>query len=188
VFTSLINQTQPQYRVSNVFPLGCNIRTSPTAGAGSFSDSGNQSEGKTNSPSPLVVQDSIGPYDYAVLKADSKDAMTKWLDDNRYFVPTGTQNAVDPYIRPGAFFLALKLKGGKAAGDLQPVVVRYASDLPMIPIVLTSVGANPNLGVQVFMLGAGRAIPRNSTTRSSMIRSSIGRAAFRSTTTSSSAR
>src|SRR5262249_4207257 len=34
-------------------------------------------------------------------------------------------------------------------------------DLPMIPIVLTSVGAKPHMGIQVWMLGAGRAIPRN---------------------------
>ena len=41
------------------------------------------------------------------------------------------------------------------------MVLRYKSDLPMIPIILTSVAATPNMGVQVWMLGAGRAIPRN---------------------------
>ena len=41
------------------------------------------------------------------------------------------------------------------------MVVKYASDLPMIPIVLTSVGAKPDMGIQVWMLGEGRAIPRN---------------------------
>jgi len=44
---------------------------------------------------------------------------------------------------------------------LQPVVLRYQSDLPMIPLVLTSVAANPHMGIQVWMLGPGRAIPRN---------------------------
>src|SRR5262249_21374216 len=43
----------------------------------------------------------------------------------------------------------------------QPVVVKYASDLPMIPITLTSVAAQPDMGIQVWLLGAGRAIPRN---------------------------
>jgi hypothetical protein len=76
-------------------------------------------------------------------------------------VPAGTDETVGAYIRPGAFFLALRLQSGRSAGDLQPVVVRYPSDLPMIPIVLTSVAAQPNMGVQVWMLGAGRAIPHN---------------------------
>jgi hypothetical protein len=114
-----------------------------------------------NAGTPLVVQNSVGPYDYAILKADSKDAMFTWLTTNRYFVPAGTDGAVGPYIRPGAYFLALRLRSGLSAGDLQPVVLHYQSDLPMIPIILTAVAANPNMGIQVWMLGAGRAIPRN---------------------------
>ena len=51
--------------------------------------------------SPLVIQDSIGPYDYAVLKADSKDDMLKWLADNHYFVPAGTDATVGAVHPPG---------------------------------------------------------------------------------------
>src|SRR5262249_54162224 len=78
-----------------------------------------------------------------------------------YFVPAGTESVLAPYIHAGAYFLALKLHSGRSAGDLQPVIVKYASDLPMIPIVLTSVTARPDMGIQVWMLGAARAIPRN---------------------------
>ena len=72
---------------------------------------------------PVVEQDSIGPYDYAVLKADDETAMLQWLADNRYFVPAGTDDAVGPYIHPGAYFLALKLRGGETAGDIAPIVL-----------------------------------------------------------------
>jgi hypothetical protein len=145
-------------------PNGCfNRGGGPFGGAAAdmgfaFTGDGGASNGP---PSPLVVQDSIGPYDYAVLKADDKTAMLGWLNTNKYFVPTGTDNTVGAYIHPGAFFLALKLKSGKSTGDLQPVVVHYNSDLPMIPIVLTSNGATPDMGIEVWVLGAGRAIPRN---------------------------
>ena len=109
----------------------------------------------------VVVQDSVGPYDYAVLKADDKTAMLDWLAKNRYVVPGGTDETIAPYIHPGAYFLALKLKSGKDAGDIQPVVVHYASDLPMIPIILTAVAATPDMGILVWVLGEARAIPRN---------------------------
>ena len=141
VFTQLTATTQPKYRLSRVYEP-CGLRSNGGAsggfsGAPSAADSADAGVG--NPPqSPLVTQGSVGPYDYAILKADDKTAMFKWLADSRYFVPTGTEGAVGPYIRPGAFFLALKLRSGKSTGDLQPVVVRYASDLPMIPIVLTS--------------------------------------------------
>jgi len=166
LFNQLTTTTQPKYKMNSVYEGNCAFDPSRGGGSGfgggaaAPSAAGGDSNEATGS-SPLVIQDSIGPYDYAVLKADSKTAMLQWLADNHYFVPAGTDENVGPYIRPGSFFLALKLKSGASAGDLQPVVVNCASDLPMIPIVLTSTGAKPDMGIQVWMLGAGRAIPRN---------------------------
>ena len=111
--------------------------------------------------SPLVQQSTAGPYDYAILKADDKSAMLQWLAANRYVVPAGTDTAIGAYIRPGAYILALRLRAGAQTGDLQPVVLCYPADLPMIPLILTSVGASPNMGVLVWVLGSARAIPRN---------------------------
>ncbi|MDP2269144.1 MAG: DUF2330 domain-containing protein [Archangium sp.] len=161
LFTQLINTTQPRYFVNTTTTGTCggfNRFGAPTAAGGFENDS---SGGAGGGQSVLVTQSSIGPYDYAVLRADRKDDMLQWLATNRYFIPTGTEDVVGPYIRPGAYFLALKLKSGKSAGDIQPVVLDYPSDLPMIPIILTSVAAQPNMGIQVWMLGEGRAIPRN---------------------------
>ncbi len=162
LFTQLIATTQPRYFVQVKATGNCSnggfglnsFGSAPSArGVGDAESGGNGS--------PLVIQSSIGPYDYAVLKADNKDAMLKWLADNRYFIPVGTEDVVGPYINPGSFFLALKLQSGKSAGDIQPVVLEYPSEKPMIPIILTSVAAQPNMGIQVWMLGQGRAIPRN---------------------------
>lgn len=164
LFNTLTNQTQPKYRLQRVFEGSCGGFgfSSRSAGAPSSSCANCDSlDGDSAGGSPLVIKASIGPYDYAVLRADNRTVMFNWLTTNRYFIPVGTEDAVGPYIRPGAYFLALKLRSGNSAGDLQPVVVRYASDLPMIPIVLTSVAAAPDMGIQVWMLGKGRAIPRN---------------------------
>lgn len=162
LFTQLIATTQPRYFVQvkatgNCANGGFGFGSLAPSARGSVNDSAEQG----GSGSPLVIQSSIGPYDYAVLKADNKDAMLKWLADNRYFIPVGTEDVVGPYINPGSFFLALKLQSGKSAGDIQPVVLEYPSEKPMIPIILTSVAAQPNMGIQVWMLGQGRAIPRN---------------------------
>lgn len=162
LFALIQQTTQPRYRLTRVgddnclFPLGGGIgRGSPSAGF----ENNDGSMGPSDSP--LVLEDSIGPYDFAVLKADRRDEMLAWLAENRYFIPTGTEDVVGPYIRPGAYFLALKLRKGNDLADIQPVVLRYTSDLPMIPIILTSVAATPDMGVQVWVLGEHRAIPRN---------------------------
>jgi hypothetical protein len=163
LFTVLDATTRPSYvltrglgdkcqRSSSPFLLGCAAR----AVSAPFS-SGEESP----PPTPLVVRSSVGPYEYAVLRADDKSEMLRWLNDNHFFIPAGTENAVDPYIHTGAYFLALKLKAGARTGDVTPVILEYASELPMIPLILTSVGATPNMGIQVFLLGNGRGIPRN---------------------------
>jgi hypothetical protein len=162
LFAQLTTQTQPKYRLNTVFDGNC-------GGRGGFGGSDGDTAAEGGPPGPatggrppiVVIQDSIGPYDWVVLRADDREEMLGWLAENRYFVPAGTDEAVKPYIRGGAYFLALKLRSGRSVGDLQPVVVKYDSDLPMIPIVLTSVAAQPDMGIQVWMLGEGRAIPRN---------------------------
>ncbi|MFO0574411.1 MAG: DUF2330 domain-containing protein [Polyangia bacterium] len=162
LFDQLETVTQPTYVLQR---NPCIQRSSgPALGCGAFasdslagSDIGNQA----GSVSPLVTQDSVGPYEFAVLKADSKTEMLNWLNMNRYVVPAGTDGALAPYIRPGAYFLALKLKAGRSAGDVQPVVLRFPADLPTVPITLTAVGATPNMGVLIWVLGGARAIPRN---------------------------
>jgi hypothetical protein len=50
-------------------------------------------------------------------------------------------------------FLAMKLRPGAGVQDIQPVKMRYESDRPMIPLRLTAVAANPNMGVLVWLLG-----------------------------------
>ncbi|MDP3499159.1 MAG: DUF2330 domain-containing protein [Myxococcales bacterium] len=167
VFVRLTQATQPQYQLTTTFDSSCQSNSGTGGGSAANFGGGSAAGGSAGfadagfAPSPLVVQDSVGPYDYAVLRSDSKAEMLAWLMANRYFVPANSDAAIDPYIRPGAYFLALKLRPGNSTGDLQPVVLRYQSDVGQIPITLTSVGATQNMGVQVWLLGAGRGIPRN---------------------------
>lgn len=161
LFTQLVNQTQPKYRLTRITGDSCQWnnnfgRFAPTAAANEDADAGGGPPEDV-----LVVQGSIGPYDFAVLRADTKVEMFDWLTSNDYFIPTGTEDVVGPYIHEGAYFLALRLQKGNDTGNIQPVVVEYASDLPMIPIILSSVAANPDMGIQVWVLGESRAIPRN---------------------------
>ena len=175
LFTMLDSSTLPQYRLSRqqnycggAQPVGGGGCAPFAFGGGddttsaAYNDMGVAEFSSDMAAGGIVVeQASIGPYDYAVLKADDESAMLQWLSDNRYFVPAGTSDAVKPYIHPGAYFLALKLRGGESTGDIAPIVLKYASDLPMIPITLTQVGAVDNMGILVWVAGEARAIPRN---------------------------
>jgi hypothetical protein len=159
LFEMLDTSTAPSFQ----FTQSQNRCGQVSFGCAASAPSGNFGGGPQESTpsSPLVLRDTAGPYEYAVLKADSKAELTTWLNDNRYVVPTTSDAALAPYIRPGAFFLALKLRAGASTQELRPVLLRYTSDYPMIPLILTSATAVPDMGVQVFVLGDARAIPRN---------------------------
>jgi hypothetical protein len=165
LFTQLAATTDPRFQLNFQTTGRCPQRAAPVFGCGapaSLSSIDRVGAGEQAPPSsPLVFTASVGPYDAAVLKADDKTELLGWLSRNRFVVPTTSDAALGPYLRPGAYFLALKLKSGKTTGDLTPIVVEYPSDLPMIPITLTSIGATPNMGIQVYLVGNGRAIPRN---------------------------
>lgn len=162
LFAQLLGKTTPRYSVTGVSPSACQP-PSISLGCSSPSVTTDRVANQTEQPpdGPLVIASSVGPYDYAVLKADDKTAMLDWLNTNRFFVPATSDEALAPYLRPGAYFLALKLRSGASTGQIRPIVLKYASELPMIPITLTSIGAVPNMGIQVWVLGNARAIPRN---------------------------
>src|SRR5712671_4271048 len=58
-------------------------------------------------------------------------------------------------------FVAMKLQADKAVSDIQPLVMTYDSDKPMIPIRLTSVAAQPEMGIVTFILSNRRWAPEN---------------------------
>jgi len=161
IFSALDARTRPQFRTRYVTEGDCQLSFDAGAsvqdgGVGFGGDAG------TNGPGGVLVRrESVGPYDTAILRADERGPMLDWLRDNSFFIPDALADAVGPYIRPGGYFLALKLLKDRDAGDLAPIVLDYPSDLPMIPMVLTQVGADPDMPVTVYVLGEHRAIPRN---------------------------
>jgi Uncharacterized protein conserved in bacteria (DUF2330) len=172
LFTALAAATQPSFQLTEAPPdcgggraarrSGCegDCGGGFGGGGGYYGGSGDR-YGRNGLPNPVVLQDTVGPYDYAVVRGDDDTALLDWLARNRYFVPTGTPGVLRPYVHPGAYFLAVKLAPNGATGDLQPIVVHYTSDLPMIPIILTSVTVAQRLPITAWILGPARAIPRN---------------------------
>jgi hypothetical protein len=175
LFTLLGKSTQPTFTLTTTnictgttyrstsggSGIGCGLSEDNSPGYYAAQDLGITPDLGQMHMNEVVVQSSIGPYDYAVLRADDQTEMSKWLSDNGYFVPDATGQAVKPYIHPGGFFLALKLRADQSTNDITPIVLKYQSDLPMIPITLTQVGAVPDMGILVWVLGSARAIPRN---------------------------
>ena len=88
-------------------------------------------------------------------------AAVEWLEENGYDVPPGAPGLLGPYLEDGLYLLALRLKKGADAGSIRPIVLTYDADRPLIPIKLTAVAANDDMGVLTWLLGDAQAVPQN---------------------------
>jgi len=103
----------------------------------------------------------VGPFDVEIVTSEDADALALWLDENNYDLTDRGRDLIAPYVDEGMNFVALRLRQDQGVGDLQPLIMRYESDKPMIPIRLTAVAALPDMGVIVWLLGESRAVPLN---------------------------
>lgn len=108
-----------------------------------------------------VEEAAVGPFDVQLITSENPDAMATWLEDNAYDLSDRGRELIEPYVLQGMKFVGLKLRSGQSTGSIQPVILRYQSDKPMIPIRLTAVAAQDDMGVLVWIVGPARAVPDN---------------------------
>lgn len=105
----------------------------------------------------------VGPYAFDVIGSSDKTALITWLRDNNYRVDPPMEPLIDLYVREEFVFIAMKLLPDQGADQIAPIQITYESDAPMIPLRLTAVAANPNMGIFVWFYGQAQAVPTNFT-------------------------
>jgi hypothetical protein len=157
VFARLTQLTGIRFQLNWDFENGCYPPVAEDGGSPS-AGGGDPDAGVT-----VVQQSVVGPYNYAVLRATDVGALFEWLGANDYTIPDTAESLLEPYVLMGdqMHFVAFKLQKDRDIGDIRPVVLRYRDDQPMIPIQLTAIATQPNLGVTVGLLGGARAVPEN---------------------------
>ncbi len=108
----------------------------------------------------------VGAFEWTVLSVDPAlakpaDATLEWLTNNGYDVTPGANALIAPYLMDGMYLLALRLTKGSDTGAIRPIQLTYAAAAPMIPIKLTAVAANEDMGVMTWALANARAVPFN---------------------------
>jgi hypothetical protein len=166
-FQRLQQATNPQYQLTTRIEGTCDqdpeddFDLSGEASAGGASSAGDGHGGVTLEASGLV-----GSFEWAVISVaaglpEPADAAVSWLQENGYDVPQGAPGLLGPYLADGLHLLALRLQKGASTGSIRPIVLTYAATKPMIPIKLTAVAANDDMGVLTWVLGSARAVPKN---------------------------
>jgi hypothetical protein len=108
----------------------------------------------------------VGAFEWTALEldpmlSDPAASAIEWLTTNGYDVTPGADGLLRPYLAEGMYLLALRLTKGSNTGSIRPIVLTYDAELPMIPIKLTAVAANDDMGVMTWLLSEARAVPMN---------------------------
>ncbi len=172
-FQRLQAATNPQYNLTTQVEGTC--RSANSFGSGGSGGSGGAVPPAVNVGAPgdpsvggvtVAASGVVGAFDWTALALDPAlddpaGAALEWLTANGYDVLPQSAELIGPYLESGMYLLALKLVKGSSTGSIRPIVLTYDGDLPSIPIKLTGVAANDDMGVMTWMLSDARAVPFN---------------------------
>jgi uncharacterized protein DUF2330 len=173
-FTRLQAATNPQFNLATVVEGTCRSNNFDNG------DSVAAPSAQSCSDNPLLAQCDrgtadvvdvdasgvVGPFEYTVISvepgvADPAAPAREWLTANGYDVTPEGAALLGPYLADGMHLLALRLTKGSDVGSIRPIQITYPASAPMIPIKLTAVAANQDMGVMTWTLGASRSVPFN---------------------------
>jgi hypothetical protein len=129
---------------------GCGDDTS-TSAMGDAGGSGNADE--TEPPVTVYSEVTTDNYEAVVVGSESADELITWLRDNGFNFSDNMRPAVAAYVDEHLKFAAFRLRDGKTAQNIAPVVLCYEASGPAIPLRLTAVAAQPLMGIGVHILG-----------------------------------
>ena len=171
-FARLQAATNPQYQLNTVIEGSCAPQNFASAGGvldiAPAEESCDQNPLLANCQSPVTLEASgvVGQFAWSAISVDpsaedpAAPALT-WLEQNGYDVTPEAAGLIGPYLADGMYLLALRLTKGSDIGSIRPLMLTYAASAPMIPIKLTAVAANQDMGVMTWALGSARAVPFN---------------------------
>jgi hypothetical protein len=114
------------------------------------------------SPVQVFVRAEVGNFEVAVIGSTDANATAQWLKDNDFRISDSMQGFIQLYTAEGMKFLALKLLPQKSVNDITPFKLTLPGDTPSIPLRLSAVAAEPEMGIVVWILGSQRYEPANS--------------------------
>jgi len=164
VFTQVAQLTRPTYGATTVIEGECKTdgRLTPTdVGAGGTGTGGFSGTADGGANVNVIFRGDVGPYNAAVLHSTTSADLLTWLADNGFVVSDTARSIIDEYVALNKYFVAVKLLSGQETGAIQPVVLKFAGEVPCVPLKLTAIAALADMPVNLYVLGASRAVPSN---------------------------
>jgi uncharacterized protein (TIGR03382 family) len=123
-------------------------------GGGSYgsADAGFEGNGDVN----VVSQSVVGPYLAVTIRSSSGEAISQWLIDNGFAIPTSMEPVLEDYTKGGFDFIALRLAPNVGVQAMQPVRVVTPGADPTLPLRMVAAGIGSSVGLELYVISGGR--------------------------------
>jgi hypothetical protein len=96
----------------------------------------------------------VGEYDIVILSAEESDGLYKWLTANKYKIPKGAEEVLEPYIKSNMKFFVVKVNVEEQEElgfeQLRPIQIQFNSPKFMLPIRLGMANADGDQDMIVY--------------------------------------
>jgi hypothetical protein len=150
-FNAIDLATQPQFNFEN----DCFFAEDSAAGGGGGGPM------NANGGVDVLAQERVGPFDTVTIQSDDPRELVEWLRLNEYRIVPEMEPFIALYTAEGMKFLAMKLAPGEDSESIEPIKMTYAASAPAVPLRLTSIAAQLEMGVKIWILSEQRFGPQN---------------------------
>ncbi|NVB40565.1 DUF2330 domain-containing protein [Pseudenhygromyxa sp. WMMC2535] len=109
----------------------------------------------------VVFEDVVGAFEVVVLQGGTAAEVIEFLDANDYAQDADAEPILQTYLDEGFLFAAVKLAAGAEVEEIHPLTFRFLGDEPCVPIRLTRIAAEEDMGIRAYFLSTARWAPSN---------------------------
>jgi len=129
---------------------GCGFASEDTAANGRGTDEGG------DDGVDVLHEDTVGPYETVTLRSEDPKALTTWLGDHGYAVPSSVKPIIDAYVAEKNDFIALRLRPGESITRMTPVRVVTPGGDWLLPLRMVAAGVEDKGAITLLVFGEGR--------------------------------
>ncbi|WP_181198092.1 DUF2330 domain-containing protein [Enhygromyxa salina] len=158
LFTAMSNAAAPTW--TTVTEYDCE-EDSPWGGEDGGGLSPQFDLGGDPGPPEVVFEEVVGAFEVVVLQGGTAEEVVDFLDANNYAQDPDAEPILQEYLDEGFLFAAVKLAAGAAVDEIHPLTFKFPGDEPCVPIRLTRIAAQDDMGIRAYFLAQDRWAPSN---------------------------
>ena len=109
----------------------------------------------------VVFEETVGAFEVVVLEGGTAAEVIDWLDANNYAQDPDSEPILQAYLDKGFLFAAVKLTADASVEEIHPLAFRFPGNTPCVPIELTRIAAEDDMGIRAYFLAQDRYAPTN---------------------------